>query len=223
MTSSSGSTEDVLSAQGHQWEKTYSEDPFLYGENPSYSALKAANLFRTEGITKILELGCGHGRDALYFAQNGFTVHAVDNSKTAIQTLIQRANAIGVSDHLKATRHDVREPLSFDNNAFDGCYSHMLYCMALTTSQLQSLSQEIKRVLKPNGLNIYTARTTNDPHYGKGLHRGEDMYEVDGFIVNFFSPEKIILLAEGFKILSVEQFAEGDLPRNLALVTLRKP
>jgi hypothetical protein len=76
--------------------------------------------------------------------------------------------------------------------------------------------------LRPNGLSIYTARNTKDPHYGKGTHRGEDMYEVDGFMVHFFSREKIASLAEGFRIISVEEFAEGDLPRTLSLVTLRK-
>ena len=36
----------------------------------------------------------------------------------------------------------------------------MLYCMALTTSELEFLSKEILRALKPGGLNFYTVRNT---------------------------------------------------------------
>jgi hypothetical protein len=99
----------------------------------------------------------------------------------------------------------------------------MLYCMALTTAEQEFLSSEIKRVLKQGGLNIYTARNTVDAQYRTGIHRGEEMYEIaGGFIVHFFSREMIEQLAEGYKSLEVEEFEEGELPRKLYLVIMRK-
>ena len=98
----------------------------------------------------------------------------------------------------------------------------MLYCMALTTPDLVFLSGEIRRVLKLGRLNIYTVRNTTDAHYRTGVHRGEDLWEVGGFIVHFFSRQKIEDLAKGYEIVTVEEFEEGDLPRKLYLVTLRK-
>jgi len=92
----------------------------------------------------------------------------------------------------------------------------------LTTDELEFLSQEIRRVLKTGGLNIYMARHTGDPHYGKGIHRGEEMYEVGGFIVHFFSREKVEHLARGYEIVTIEEFEEGGLPRKLFRVALRK-
>jgi len=94
--------------------------------------------------------------------------------------------------------------------------------MALTTSELQFLSDEVRRVLKPGGLNIYTVRHTGDAHYEKGIHRGEEMYEMGGFIVHFFSREKVELLAKGYEIMSIDEFEEGNLPWKLFYVTLRK-
>jgi hypothetical protein len=47
--------------------------------------------------------------------------------------------------------------------------------MALTEAQLRSLSSEIMRVLRPGGLCIYTARTSDDPDFGQGVHQGEGM------------------------------------------------
>ena len=121
-----------------------------------------------------------------------------------------------------AARQDVRERLQFPDESFDACYSHMLFCMALTTIELERLSREVWRVLRPGGLNVYTVRHTGDAHYGTGVHRGEDMWEVGGFIVHFFSREKVIHLAKGFEIVSFDEFEEGGLPRKLLRVTLRK-
>ena len=98
----------------------------------------------------------------------------------------------------------------------------MLYNMALTMGELESLSEEIRRVLKPNGVNVYTARNTSDLHYRTGIQRGEDMYEVNGFVVHFLSRDKVEHLAKGYDIVSVDEFEEGELPRRLFQVTLRK-
>ena len=71
-------------------------------------------------------------------------------------------------------------------------------------------------------MSIYTVRNTEDPHFGKGIRQGEDMYEIGGLIVHFFSKETITRLAEGFSIVKIEEFEEGELPRRLFLVKLRK-
>ena len=34
---------------------------------------------------KIIELGCGNGRDSFYFANNGLSVYSVDQSSTIIR------------------------------------------------------------------------------------------------------------------------------------------
>jgi hypothetical protein len=98
----------------------------------------------------------------------------------------------------------------------------MLFCMALTTPELERLSADVRCVLTPGGLHVYTVRTTADPHYGTGIYRGEDMYEVGGFIVHFFSKAKVAQLATGYEIVSIDECEEGGLPRKLFRVTLRK-
>ncbi len=214
---------EVLNGQQRHWEKMYTENVDMFGREPSYPALKAVEIFGKGGAKKILELGSGQGRDTLFFARQGFRVYALDYSDEGLQAIEKKADAIGLASSLTTVRHDVRRRLPFDDNLFDGCYSHMLYCMALTTPELEFLSQEVRRVLKPGGLNIYTVRHTADPHYRTGIDRGDDMWEIGGgFIVHFFSAEKVEHLAGGYEVVSVEEFEESDLPKKLFLVTLKK-
>lgn len=213
---------EILDAQGRQWQETYARTPDIFGAEPSDPARIAAEMFKREGKRLILELGGGQGRDTIFFARNGFHVDVLDYSESAVAAIADKAQRLHLSGYITARQHDVRVALPFKDESMDGCYSHMLYCMALTTSELEFLSREVRRVLRPRGLHIYTVRHTKDPHFGKGIHRGEDMYEFGGFIVHFFSREKVERLAEGFEIMSVDEFEEGELPRKLFQVTLRK-
>lgn len=213
----------VLNEQQQHWEKMFTENIDMFGTEPSHAAEKAAETFGKGDVKIILELGSGQGRDTLFFAGHGFEVCALDYSEEGLGALQKKAELIGLSTSLTTIHHDVRHPLPFDDNFFDACYSHMLYCMALTTSELEFLSQEVRRVLKPGGFNVYTVRHTADPHYRTGIHRGDDMWEIGGgFIVHFFDHVKIKHLAEGYDIVSVEEFEESDLPKRLFLVRLRK-
>ena len=213
---------NLLDEQNPHWEKTYACNPEMFGRDPSEPARKAADRFEREGVAHILELGGGQGRDTLFFARSGFTVTSLDYSAEGVKAITERAQQAGLSPAVTALRHDVRLPLPFPDASFDACYSHMLFCMALTTVELKALAAEIRRVLKPGGLNVYTARHTGDAHYGTGIHRGEDLYEVGGFIVHFFSREKVEALAKGYHLADVELLEEGPLPRKLFYVTLRK-
>jgi SAM-dependent methyltransferase len=213
----------ALDNQRPHWESTFSQRPSMFGETPSGPARRAVQLFKKDAVTRLLELGAGQGRDTMFFARQGFQVWALDYSEVGVETIAQKAQALGMADSVKAISHDVRKTLPFSDASFDGCYSHMLYCMALSTAELEFLSDEVKRVLRPGALNIYTVRHTKDPDYGTGYCRGEDMYEVGGFIVHFFSREKVEYLARGWEILAIDEFDEGKLPRKLFRVTLRKP
>jgi ubiquinone/menaquinone biosynthesis C-methylase UbiE len=212
----------TLSNQEDHWEDSFKSNSNMFGNTNSTSAQRAVEIFKKGNKFNILELGSGQGRDTLFFAKEGLRVQALDYSQKGIDSILKKSKEENLSNYIKADVHDIREPLPFKDNTFDSCYSHMLYCMALTTSELEFLSSEIRRVLKPNGLNIYTVRNIKDPHYKNGIHRGEDMYEVAGFIVHFFSKEKIELLSKGYKITDIEEFEESTLPKRLSRVIMEK-
>ena len=213
---------EILNQQSQHWESNFSSKPEMFGLEPSIPAKKSLKLFQNQNISKIIELGAGLGRDTIYFAKNSIHVVALDYSKSGIETINQKAKKNSLSNFITTNFFDVRKKLPFEDNSVEACYSHMLYCMALTTSELENLNNEIYRVLKPNGINIYTVRHTKDDDYKNGINRGEDLYEKDGFIVHFFSEKKVKSLLKGFKNISIDLFEEGSFPRKLFLVCNKK-
>ena len=191
----------ILNQQSQHWEKNFSSKPEMFGLEPSEPAKKSLKLFQEKNINKIVELGAGLGRDSIFFAKNSIHVSALDYSVSGIKIINEKAANQNLSKNISTKIFDVRKKLPFKDNSIEACFSHMLYCMALTSNELENLNNEIYRILKPNGINIYTVRHTNDGDYKKGIHRGEDLYENDGFIVHFFSKEKVNSLLNGFKNL----------------------
>jgi SAM-dependent methyltransferase len=212
----------ALDQQRGHWASTFVANPDMYGTQPSTAAVAAAGLFLERHAASVLELGAGQGRDTLYFARQGLRVHALDYTNETVESIRTKAENAGLADLVDLCPHDVREPLPFDDSTFDACYSHMLFCMALTTPELERLAAEVRRILRPGGLCVYTVRTTGDAHYRASIDRGDEMYESGGFIVHFFSRALVERLAAGYDLLDVSAFEEGALPRRLFRVTLQK-
>jgi SAM-dependent methyltransferase len=219
----SDDAQELADAQRKHWQNTYTAHPGMYGEQPSAPAVRAAGAFRAAGVRDVLELGAGHGRDALYFAREGFTVQATDFSDTGLQQLKEAARLQGVAEQVTTSVHDVREPLPLPDASVDAVFAHMLLCMALSTREIHALVSEIRRVLRPGGVLVYTVRHTGDAHYGAGTSHGDDIFEHGGFAVHFFPRHLVDSLADGWTLTAVHPFEEGDLPRRLWRVTQTLP
>ena len=211
-----------LDQQSQHWEINFSNKPEMFGLEPSISAQKSLKIFKDQNISKIIELGAGLGRDTIYFAKNSIHVEALDYSVSGIKRIKQKVKDNSLSELISTRVFDIRNAIPFRDNSIEVFYSHMLYCMALTNDELNKLNNEIHRVLKPGGINIYTVRQIKDGDYQRGVHRGEDLYENDGFIVHFFSKNKVKSLLSGFKNILIEEFEEGGFPRRLYFVVNKK-
>jgi len=219
--------ENPVVEQRLHWEATFRAYPDRYGVEASEPARATLGALLSIDARDLLELGSGQGRDAVFFAQAGITVTGADFAPIAVSTVADKARMLGAPERLSAVECDVRQPLPFPDRAFDACYSHMLFCMALTEAELHSLASEIGRVLRPGGLCVYTARTSIDPDCGRGTPLGGNLYELDGFVVHFFTQDLVERIAAGsagrsFELLEVEEFEEGMLPRRLIRVTMRR-
>lgn len=213
---------DLGEWQREHWTRTYGAHPDMYGLGASESARRALALFAAEQVQDVLELGAGQGRDTLPFLHAGLRVTALELTDIGITAIGRRAAADHLDDRLDALVRDVREPLPAPAASMDAVYSHMLLCMAFRTRELHAIAGEIRRVLRPGGLHVYTVRHTGDPHYRAGTSHGDNIWEHGGFAVHFFDDHLVDQLATGMDILDRTELAEGDLPRRLWQVTLRK-
>ncbi|OBB89032.1 SAM-dependent methyltransferase [Mycobacterium colombiense] len=66
---------------------------------------------------RALDLGCGEGADALWLAERGWQVVAVDISATALQRAAEAASARNLLAYIDFQRHDLNE--SFPEGSFD--------------------------------------------------------------------------------------------------------
>ena len=120
----------------------------MFGLEASEPAKKSLKIFQDNNINTIIELGAGLGRDSIFFSLNNLSLTSLDYSQSAINIINKKIN----NDKLKniSTKvFDVRQKLPFEDNSIDGCFSHMLYCMALSNQDLFNLNREICRILKP--------------------------------------------------------------------------
>jgi SAM-dependent methyltransferase len=213
---------DALDAQRKHWQATFQANLDMYGTDTSQPGAYAVALFNQQQVREVLELGAGQGRDTLAFLRAGLHVMALDYAPVALASLRQAAAAAGLAERLVTLVQDVRQPLPLPDASVDAVYSHMLFNMALSTAQLLTLAAEVRRVLRPGALHVYTVRHTGDAHYGIGIQHGDGMFESGGFIVHFFDRPLVDRLAVGYTMLDLTAFEEGDLPRRLWRITLQR-
>ncbi len=148
---------------------------------------------------------------------------ATDFSPAGLDQLRETAAAQGVAEKVASAVHDAREPLPMADDSVDAVFAHMLLCTALSTRQIHVLVAEVHRVLRPGGVFVYTVRHTGDAHYGASTDHGDGIWEHSGFAVRFFPRVLVDALAEGWELVEVHDFEEGDLPRRLWRVTQTLP
>ena len=212
----------TIADQRDKWSETFLARADFLGSEPSEPGRAAVARFASGGISEVLELGPGQGRDTLLFAARGLRVIAVDFAEAGLDQIAAKAEAAGLGPTIQTLVGDVRQKLPLPDGSVGGCYAHMLFCMALSTAEIERLMADVRRVLRPGGLIVYTVRTTSDAHFGVGIDHGDDRWETGGFIVHFFNRGLIGRVAGGFEVLEVTEFEEGRLPRRLAAVTMKK-
>ena len=120
------------------WNKVYSSDASFFGDGPSNFGLDCYEEFKRNRVKRILELGCGQGRDSIFFASNGIDVVAIDLSQIAVDALSKIA--IERNLPIRPMIHNANEGIPFDGSYFDAVYSHMFFNMRFSADKLITYS-----------------------------------------------------------------------------------
>jgi len=131
------------------WEKEYEGDlpHWATDLNPSQFAQDFVEQMQKSNCHKVLEIGCGNGRDSIFFAEAGFNVNAVDITPKAIEIAKGNAQNAKVNIDFRVANS---EKLPFSNNDFDAVYT----LSVLHSTDLQKSIKELSRVLKSGGLSF---------------------------------------------------------------------
>jgi tellurite methyltransferase len=84
-------------AKKHDYEKEYSKSAdYYWGVNPSSMCLKIISLLPPEKPLKLLDMACGEGKDAVFFARCGYEVSAFDITDSGVEKTQKLAAKAGV-------------------------------------------------------------------------------------------------------------------------------
>lgn len=122
--------------------------------------------------SKVLDAGCGTGRDTILLEQRGYDVSGFDPTENFI--IEAKKNQPDVDFQIM----DLRYPLEYADDSFEGIWLRAVL-LHLTRPDMDIALKELKRILKPGGtIFIYTKK-------GEGSEIKEEKFSADG--ERFFS------------------------------------
>lgn len=102
---------------------------------------------------RLLDAGCGKGRNLVYFFRNGFDVFAIDRSEASVEEVRRLAVPwYGDSRAVEQIRQEPVEKMSFANDSFDAVICNAVLHFAEDDRHFRQMVSELWRVLKPGGL-----------------------------------------------------------------------
>jgi len=97
------------------YEEEYKTQDYYWGTEPNDACYQVLQLMPPTKRLKLLDIGCGEGKDAVFFARNGYEVSAFDVSDAGIEKTRSLAEKTGVHVHVfKADILDFRLDTHYD-------------------------------------------------------------------------------------------------------------
>lgn len=155
---------------------------------------------------RVLELGCGPGRNAIYLAKKGYVVDAVDISRETINWAIERAKIEQVDINFNC--QNIFE-LNFQEGSYDivydsGCFHHIAPHRRISYIQL------IKKALKTGGYFAITCFAPNG-EYGGSTISDIEVYRTQSLKGGLgYDEEKLRAVFKDFEEIEIRQMKESD-------------
>ena len=181
-------------SQQEFWNGKFSKADFFYGTNPN--EFLASNLELIKSQKKMLCLGEGEGRNAIFFAKNGFTVTAIDASDLGLKKLENRA--IEENLNIKTVCMDLNLWKAVEKyDVIVASYLHMYKI------EREELFKKIEESLNIGGYFIGEFFSTKQLSYSSGGPKDLDLLYTTEDFINYFEncekkvSEEIVNLDEG--------------------------
>src|SRR5246127_1617212 len=159
----------AVEALDEQWATPEGRADWLV-PHPAVAAL--VPVLKARSAQHVLDLGCGVGRHALFFAEHGFAVEAIDGAAAGLDFACREAAVRGLRLSLRQAGADA---LPFADKSFDYVLSWNVIFPG-TLGDVGRRLAEIWRVLKPGGLFQGTMLSKRDAQFGRGRAIAPDTF-----------------------------------------------
>lgn len=149
------------------WNQRYASEGYVYGDAPNDFLREQAD--RLPPKSRILSLGEGEGRNALFLARRGHALTAVDASHAGLAKLLARAAAAGVD--ITAVLADLAR-FTPEAGRYDAVVS--VFCHLPSTLRRRVVA-DAAAALRPGGLLIMEGYTPRQLARGTGGPKDPDM------------------------------------------------
>ena len=139
------------------YDQRYAGQEYYWGKKPSAMCDRVIEIIRpsSDFHPKLVDLGCGEGRNAVYFAKHGFVVFGLDVSLPGLEKTRRYAEEVGV--HVETIHADITNYELED-----------IYDVIFSTGTLQYLPPEVrgqsfqqyKDATSPEGINALSVFVT---------------------------------------------------------------
>jgi SAM-dependent methyltransferase len=156
------------------WEREYKSlrvIPSTTRQVPSKAFLRLMGVVDLHRVGRILDAGCGNGRNALHLARLGLDVVAVDLVDDLLTDLLRSEERDGVSGLIHPIKASLRDPLPFRSGSFDLVVDSYVSCHFVTDRAFVDYWAEMRRVLASGGL-AYTSQFSVEDAYYATFARG---------------------------------------------------
>lgn len=135
-----------------EYEERYSAEDYYWGLVPSSLCYEALRLLPPVKPLRVLDIGCGEGKDAVFFARNGYAVSAFDVAESGLNKGRSLAAKCGV--HINFFRADVNDFVPEEK--YDIIFSSGVFHYIHPEKRV-SFIESLKNATNPGGLNLINA------------------------------------------------------------------
>lgn len=155
--------------------------------------------------TKILDAGCGEGRNLVYFLKNGFECYGVDNNAGALRMLRYVLNTLSPGYPASRFSEGDLKSLPYEDNSFDAVICSAVLHFAESVDEFYKMFGELVRVLRPEGKLFI--RMTDDTTMENAINIGKGKFQLpDGSVRFLLTSELQEKLPDQFSLKFIEPY-----------------
>jgi len=188
-----------------KWNQILREEWYSQEEPDELVTNMVTLLKKKKKTLRILDLGCGAGRNLVFMANQGFEAHGIDISETGLNLTKERLKKRNLGAHVVKGEMTV---LPYINS----CFNTVTCLFTIYHQKLEGIRttiSEIHRILKKQGILLINFQSKRSHKYRKGVRIEKDTFAdrngpEKGVIHHFSDEEEIMKLLKGFKTINID-------------------